>query len=377
MVKQIKLIYFTAFYLFLLTIASYNAHSQSTSIFLEGTATIAAHQSFFMENFIMEAEGFGISFEDNKENAGYTFRFEVEPFDPDQYIIRVNLYSNEDNTRLIFLSRFFTRLEDSYEFNQFLLFQSIIYIPSIQKALRGEIESVEQSNIIIEEAAEEIIEEKTEEIYEETTEESTEESMEEDNVITAIQTPERTEAAETPAENETSSNRRERDDNWRNMSIYIRASADYNILPTTNDSNFFGATAGVEFRRSGQLSFEPLIKLHLEGPDYAVAMAVGAGFKYPIKLIPYILLEPYGALLYSLTDSINSTANHFSAGLGFHISIRGGNRSAFFVDLNYFTNFYLDFSNITITSSSPYITEFFYQKPHVFGIGIGYKLGFF
>ena len=330
-----------------------------TSIYIEGTATLQGHQSFFMENFTMEAISFGLNVVDSRILAEYTFRFDVEPFGPDQYIIRIDFFNNENNARILSLARIFTHLEESYEFNQILLFQAIVLIPR---------------------ADERIIETVIEEV------ETIVEVEVEVEVIKMVEEP----------------------DDWRNKWLYIRASIDYpvsyfilqpdgliggmgvydgnynnpsRVSPIDNDIIALpGATLGLEVQILDWLSFEANVQLSFGRPGYyrLLNLAAAAELKFPLKMFGGFLISPYGTFVYPVINNATAYVEFplFAVGGGIQIGVRGGTSGAFFVDLSY--QHYLGdvIMHNTYGNLYPNPSQIHYRT-FIVKLGIGYKFGFF
>ena len=314
-------------------------------IFIEGITEIPEHWEFFDENFRIEAGGLGFTVVDDKADSEYTFKFEVEPSEYDDFIIITSLVSNEDDTELVSLSRFFEELEEAYDFTQFMFFQTVILIP--------------RSSVV--------------------------ETITETIVITI-----------------------EDNDDWRNKWLYIRASINYPIsfylLKSTGNSILFGgtavyhgditdpdryapidnritalpgATAGLELQFLRWMSIEPNFQVMFGEEGHFLSMAAGLELKFPIKLIRNFMLEPYAAASMPLNTSDAFTRYPpLAVGAGFQFAMKGGNSGAFFIDLNYMM------SLTDAVLRNPYGAD--YPKPErirfqrsVIGIGVGYKYGFF
>ena len=309
-------------------------------IFIEGTASNTAHQIFFMQNFRMEAAGLGFNVVADKADAEHTFRFEVAPTEEGDFLITTKLIANENDAELVSLSRYFNDLEESYEFNQILFFQTVILIPRT-----GIIETV-----IVQTVVDENDDWRNKWLY----------------LRGSIDYP---------------------------ITFYILrpngligGTGVYygtyenptRVSPIDNRTTALpGITLGLEIQFLNWMSIEPIFQVILGDPDNLFAIAAGVQLKIPIKLIRNLMLEPYGAITFPLNSS-TAYARYppLAVGAGLQIAVKGGNSGAFFADLNYM----LSLRNAIL--KNPY--EDMYPNPHeihfrrsVIGIGIGYKFGLF
>ena len=333
---------------------SFAADMPNRSVFIEGKAPWYEQQTFFLENFKMEAVALGYTVADNKRDAGYTFIFEVipniimyddgtqAPAPPDeaQFVLLVTFYRNEDNKELVYFEFLFTDLYEMYEYNQILFFRAAVNIPPID---------------------------------------------EEDFIV------------------------RENHD-WRNKWLYLRLSFDFPVtfyqLKSDGLIGGIGAyqntfddpkqtapldnrvvalpagTVGIEFQFLNFMSIEPNFQIgweHLNDTDLII-MGVGAELKFPLKILSNVVLEPYGAFVYpillpELSDVFDSFPQ-FGFGGGVQIAIKGGKSGAFFADINYMYYYGDAVIKNALGELFPKPEVIHFQRS-VIGIGVGYKIGIF
>ena len=333
--------------------ASFAAHAQNRSIFIEGTAVNAAQQAFFMDNFSMEGASVGYAIVDDKDSAAYTFRFDVVPNmveyedgtqaqappDEEQFVIMISFVRNADDSELISFGFPFTELDEMYEFNQYLFLRTAFVIPN-----EAEAEAQSQTQALVQE-----------------------------------------------------------DDAWRNKWLYLRASADFRVtFLVLNDANLIGgsavysgprddphpmpidnrisalpgATLGIELQFLDWMSIEPNFQVVLGDSDQFLFMALGAELKFPIKAVRNVILAPYGAFSYPLTISpVYFSFPLYTVGGGLQVGIKAGNIGALFVDINYM----LSLHNAALYN--PHVLHYpnpsiIHYRRSVLGIGLGYKFGF-
>jgi len=335
-------------------------------IFIEGTADSKEHLEFFMDNFVIEAEGAGYIVMESKDEAYHTMIFNVIPntgdiggeegqFPPDlyKYVIRISLVRNSDEFEILVFDFFFTDLEEMNEHNRELFQTATLYIPPL---------------------------------------------TEEDLRLARIER-----------------------NRWKNKWIYFRGSFDYPItfyalqrdetvlyngtslyLNTIDEPGYIdpigneimampGGTFGIEFQFLDFMSLETNFQFSWGDTrsNYFINMAVGAELKFPIKLerinlLENVVLAPYGTFVYHLNISENTFNSFpsFAVGPGIQVSAKGGSRGAFFIDIKYIFSFddaimknpWLDLPNDVHYAPNP--PEINYKRS-VIGVGIGYKIGFF
>ncbi|MCL2810193.1 MAG: hypothetical protein FWD24_09060 [Treponema sp.] len=346
MKKALFLVLFLAFAVF-----SYAVDLPNRSVFIEGTASVPAHRTFFLDNFRMEAGALGFNVANNRNEAGFIYSFNVQNFTDDydpsiRFIILVTLVHRESGMEMVSFGWPFAELDDMYEHNQFVFYKAAVLIPSL---------SDDEINELIELAAQ----------------------------------------AATP------------DFRWRNKWIYLRASFDYPITfyqllpegllggaavydPSDKDKLFQkldhivypmpGGTVGLEFQLLDFLSLEFNFQFTMGDTrdNMFFNMAAGAELKFPLKMFNNFIVQPYGTFVYPLSVSpIFLEFPEFFIGGGLQFAVKGGSSGAFFVDVNYLMA--LDSFGQTIMNNPwkdfPTPAGIQYNR-FVIGIGVGYKLGF-
>jgi hypothetical protein len=342
-----------------LTILVFSSFAQdfdfpSRDLYIEGTAAVGAHRTYFLDNFKMEATSLGFNVVNNKEDAGFTFRFDSQRYDND-FIVLITLTLNEGDVEIVNFGWPYSTLDEMYEYNQFVFFKAVVLIPGIDE---GEL------RVLMEKANEERV-----------------------------------------------------DRRWQDQRIYFRVSFDYPVsfyqllpdelygdpaigvykgdfeapdyvIPLNHYTIALPAlTAGLELQPIKFLGIEANIQAKLGQPEslWILKLIAGGQVKIPIRF-KNVMVEPYGAFMYPLTFSKDlrpdedkpalefiSYPDYFVGG-GVQICIKGGKKNAFFLDLNYvfapgqktiLENMYPDFEPSGI-----------HYKHYVIGIGIGYKMGF-
>ena len=327
--------------------------AQNRSIYIEGTAQNTEQRDFFLENFRMEGESLGYNIVTVRANAGYVLRFNVvpnvitysdgttEPAPPEEgrYIVFLSLLRGSDNFELSNIGFAFTELSEMYAYNQYLFFRSVISIPP-------------------------------------------------------------PEAAPAAA--------RDINLNWQNYFLYFRVAINYPIRfyilqqstdliggigvydgtflnPTRvapMDHKFLalpGLSLGVEFQVLDLLSIEPVFNVFLGdfSEQMYLNMEAGALVKYNIKGFNDLVISPYGAFMYSLTESEDfADFPKMSAGAGVMFAFRTGESGSFIFDIGYMYRLGLINAHNPHRNLFPNPPTIGYQN-HTISIGLGYRHGFF
>jgi len=336
----------------------------NNNIFVEGTASRADQREFFQTNFNMEATALGYNITEDRDEAGYIYRYSVVPNmvmyddgiersappDEPQYVIQMSVIRNEDDFEVLSYSFLFSDLDEIYEYNQFLFFRA---------------------NLPFAEGEEKVV------------------------YISP-------------------------DTSWRDKWIYLRVSFDYPItfyvlqpdglyegksvwngpkdaiknpdlfsIPLNHRVNALpGATVGIEvqFLKFMSVEFNFQINLGDTVNNKFLNMAAGAQLKFPLKFVNSLILEPYGAFTYPLKISnIFSSFPPYSIGGGIQVCTKGGKNGAFFVDVNYMFSLknaamYNQYNIKDSEGNKSYLfehPEFINYKRFVIGLSAGYKYGLF
>ncbi|MDR2543182.1 MAG: hypothetical protein LBC80_07025 [Treponema sp.] len=345
--KKALFFLFLAFYSFSAA-SSFTIEMPNRRIFIDGTAIRPYLLEYFHSNFTFEALGTGYTIAENKDDAGFIFKFDValnpnRNLDPNHYIITISLINNANDTEILSFDFFFTHIEEMYLYNQFLFFRAISIIPPITEEdiiVSGDIEAGHLSVL---------------------------------------------------------------DTSWKDKWLYLRASLEY---PMTfyilqpkgliggigiydgdyDDPNRVspldhkilampGITFGLELQFLNFMSFGLNLQLSLGDTINAgfINTAIGAELKFPLKYFSGFLIEPYAACYFPLTVSdIFAKFPSSVFGGGLQIGTRGGKNGVFFVDIKYLMSIanagmYNQFEDLF---PEPSVT---YYKRDFLGIGIGYK----
>jgi len=346
LINMRKVLFLTVFFFITCTLGVVYAFAKNIPneyLYIEGTAENEDYIEFFLWIFNIEAAGTGYIVTESKNEAAYTFRFDItpnvieddegiqHPADDNLYSMRISLIDNSNDEEILHFYFFFSYLEDIFDYSQLIFQKAVVYIP-----------------------------------------------------------PYRTEA----------------DTVWQGKWLYVRASLDYPVsfyalqpaglfggqaayfgddisLPNNIqrlDNIIFpqpGITLGAELQFLNFLSFELNLQIKMGDPttNFFTNFALGANIKFNFKT-SYFMFQPYGTLLIPLNVSnVFNEYPSFAAGGGIQIGVWGGRNGMFFIDvnyLNYFGNVHM--KNIYTFAPNP---PFIQYKHFVFGIGAGYKFGFF
>ncbi|MCL2802091.1 MAG: hypothetical protein FWD28_10070 [Treponema sp.] len=345
-----KLIFLSILVIF--SVSSFAFELPNRSIFIEGSASVSAHRTFFMTNFRMEASAMGFTVASTRAEAGYTFRFDVQPYsdeyDPSiRFIVLITLTYNETDQEMVSFGWPFAEIDDMYEYNQFVFYRAAVLIPGIS-----------ESDI--------------------------------ENLLASGGGGRARRGAADQGE-------------WKFNWLYVRASLDYPISFYLNpDSAIWGPappaetvkvhnrilpapglTIGLEVMFLDFLSLEVNAQVIMGNLVSSVNLSdfnlsVGAELKYIFRL-NNIMFQPYGTFIYHLMSSTAFAESDgfpsFSFGGGIQIGVRGPGSGIFFLNVNYLTSF----DGVKIkndygpTHPNP---DFIGFDRFVVGLGFGFKYGF-
>jgi hypothetical protein len=301
-------------------------------------------QAFFQEQFTMETIAAGYTVTESQKAADYVLKLTIGPnmieyddgtsdmpgpYDP-QYLLRLNLVRNDDNSDVVEFGFPFTSLDEMYDFNLYLLYQAMANVPMTKLTDILEYDHWRNKWIYL--------------------------RADVDYFITAYL------ADGSKTNSEWDPNKGNAGD-WKPLDT--RAAQEVALMP--------GATIGLEFQFLNWMSLEGNFKFIFGDPSGANGFipTMGLYLKFPIKPAKYFMLEPYlGADFPSITLPNFREQSIVGVGGGFQFGVRGGNMGAFFADVSYM----YDIGNL-----------WYYQKDNldvhwnrwVLGIGLGYKVGFF
>ncbi|MCL2276660.1 MAG: hypothetical protein FWC21_02055 [Treponema sp.] len=330
-------------------------HLPNQFLFIEGTAEKEEHLEAFLWAFGVEAGGAGYTVMASKEEAAYTFKFDVSANRTDeggfheyenQYIVRISLVENSNDEEILFFNFYFTEIDEIYERSQSLFNMATVYIPPGKR-------DIYYTHIV--------------------------------------------------------------DRSWQNKWVYFRASLDYPISffalqpiglfgnraaympgPTLNslpESTQIldhiilpqpGLTVSVEAQFLNFLGAELGFKFNLGNPEtYSfLNVTMNLAVKFNLKTENF-MIQPYiGGLIPLVTsDDVFDTFPGFAMGAGVQAGVKGGRNGVIFVDLNFMYSFgeVLMRNRYAKTNSNGMaiapMPALIHYKHFVFGIGIGYKFG--
>jgi hypothetical protein len=311
---------------------------------------------FFQKNFAMEIAGAGYTVTENVLEADYSLRLRVlsnatvrgdgtsQPAPPgqDQYTLQITLLRNSDNSQVVSLSFGFSELEEMYNHNLSLVYQTLANVP----LSRGGDDKTVVKFMVGKDG--------------------------------------------------------ERVDWWRNKWVYLRVSADYPInyyqiqSDGLYDDDFIyegsasaptrysritpqivampGATVGVEVQFLDWMSLEAnFVARFWDLAGFAFMPGVGVQLKFPIKPSTYFMIEPYAGGVIS-TNSIDGSFSRYSVGGGAQFGVKSGDAGIVFFDANFM--YPLD-EAVTFNADDHFTKpQILHWKQFVIGLSIGFKTGF-
>ena len=316
-----------------------------------------AQAEFFQKNFAMEIAGAGYTVTESPMEAEYSLRLRVRsnapvysdgtsgPVPPgeDLYTLQITLLRNSDNSQVVSLSFGFSQLEEMYNHNLSLVYQTLANVPLSKTDDKTLVKYMVGQNA-------------------------------------------------------------DRDDWWRNKWIYIRLSFDFPISyyqskpdglyegaftydgPIEHPPRYSrinhqiiplpGATIGLEVQFLYWMSLEANLEMRFgDAVGSALMPGVGAQLKFPIKPSTHFMVEPYAAgLISTYLEDFAVTFPRYAVGGGVQFGVRGGRMGAFFLDVNY-----LHFLAETVTNNPDPVfpqPERLHWNRFVVGLSLGYKVGF-
>jgi hypothetical protein len=316
---------------------SFAADVNNTTIFLEGTAARPEQLAYFMENFEVEGTAAGYVFAEKKADAGYTFKFRVEPYsnpvDPlSQFIIFISLILNENDSEMLSFGWPFANLEEMYEYNQYIFLRTVINIPrpEAQTQIVQEDDSWRNKWLYVRASFDFPI---------------TFYKLMGDGLLDGIAVTDPSGTKAVPIDN-----------------LVI-------ALPAL--------TLGIEVQIFKWLSVEPQFQAgweYLQDENF-FTMTAGLEVKFPLKFVKHIMLEPYAAVVMPIlqTKDIFDSFPIIGFGGGLQLGIKAGKPGVLFADVNY-----MYFGNTGMHNPfGDYFPEppvIHYQRSAI-GLGLGYKFG--
>jgi len=320
-------------FLLLLAIPSF----ANENIYIEGTAVEASHRMYFMDNFAMEASSLGYNVVSNRQDAAYTFRFEVS-YNDDQYgdepapqfILKIALINNANNAEMLSFTFPYSTLDEMYEYNQFLFVRAVTSIPPDED---GAVNRSWQNRILYIRA-----------------------SFDYPIVFYALQS----------------------DGLHAGVAAYNDNRTNFDSLDNKVIARP-GATIGLEVQIIKFLAVEANIQGYWGAPgnDQFFNLGVNAQIKVPI-MFPGVVLQPYGAFScpFFVSDVFTQYYPPFSLGGGIQAGVKAGKRGSIFIDVNYLVNVKKVATRNPFGDFAPNPPNIFYRRS-VIGLSAGYKIGFF
>ena len=339
-------------FLALLIAAAASAAAQSREdvrIYIPLVVAVEPMQAdFFQKNFAMEIAAAGYTVTENVVEADYSLRLRVtENTTPGEhrYVLQINLIRNSDNSQVVSLSFGFSELEEMYNHNLSLIYQTLANVP----LSRGGDDKTLVKFMVGKDG--------------------------------------------------------ERDDWWRNKWLYLRVSADYpinyyQIKPDGLYKGGFvfegemespgrfsritpqvvampGATVGLEVQFLSWMSFEANVELRLwDVAGFAFLPGIGAQLKFPLKPFNYFMLEPYGAFVISASNEGESISfSRYSIGGGMQFGVKGRDEGVFFFDASFIYSLGEVITPNTDTSFRQ--PAALHWNRFAIGLSVGFKTGFF
>jgi hypothetical protein len=325
------------------------------NLYIDGTAEVNSHRTYFMDNFKMEATALGFNVVNTKEEAGYTFNFDSQRYDSD-FIVLITLTLNEGDVEIVNFGWPYSNLDEMYEYNQFVFFRAVVLIPGIDE---DELRAL----------------------------------MEQERIDTRWQY--KRVYFRVSFDYPISFYELQPMDDLYNKNSAYRGDFEnpIDVTPLTHHVIALPAvTAGIEFQPLKFLAIEANVHAKLGEPNNNAVLNImaGAQIKVPIRF-KQIMVEPYAAFLYPLLsmplslNQVNASKGFtefpdFFVGGGIQFCIKGGKRGSFFADANFM--FVPPFAQKKEAILNNYLGELFpnpgkfHYKPFIVGISIGYKLGF-
>jgi hypothetical protein len=403
--KRIMAWLFLVFFITGLCFSAFAQTQEDSSIYIRSFAQNPAHADFFRENFAMEALRGGYNLTNNLGDANFILALTVMPntifFDDGteepapseekQFLLRLSMTRAGDNIEIVAFSFPFTELYEMNDHNPYLLRHVMANVPFS----RPDADIVRSAEVeIIREVTTEVIRE----IEVEVVREIEVEVIREVEVVREVPVVRyETLVMEVPVEEP---------DSWRNMRLYLRISADlpinyYQIRSEGlfNGTHIFdgsidnptrysrlddqilmipGATIGLELQFLDWMSLEANFEIRFADViDYAFVPGFGLQLKFPIKPARHFKLSPYlaGSYTWNWANHINSFPG-LALGGGFQFNVRGGNRGAWFLDLNFMQSLDQVHTKNVINPELFPNPDILRWNRFVVGLSIGYKFGF-
>jgi len=312
------------------------------NLYIEGTAEVSSHRTYFMDNFKMEASALGFNVVDNKADAGYTFKFESQRYDND-FIVLITLTLNEGEVEIVSFGWPYSNLDEMYEYNQFVFFRAVVLIPGIDedelRTLMGQ-ERIDPRW-------------RNKWIYLRVTFDYpiAFHILKDDGLI--------------------GGGAYHKDYDPIDPGSLNPLPVFHQIFPTP------GVTVGIEIQPLSFLRLEVNFQVHLGnsiGDNMFLNMAAGAALKVPLKFFKSFDIAPYGAFLYPLTISSEYVElPQFFIGGGVEVDVKMGKSGALVFDVNYM--FALTDTIMKNPYGESYLPPAIHYNRFDLGLKVGYKFG--
>jgi len=314
------------------------------NLYIEGSAEVSSHRTYFMDNFKMEASALGFNVVDNKADAGYTFKFDSQRYEGD-FIVLITLTLNDGDVEIVNFGWPYSNLDEMYEYNQFVFFKAAVLIPGVNED--------ELRTMMAQERIDPRWRNKW--VYLRVT-------FDYPIAFNILK-----KSDELIGGSGAYLGKFDKPDNIQHI--------DHKILPMP------GATVGIEIQPLNFLRLEVNFQAHLGNTEdnMFLNLAAGAALKVPLKFFKSFDIVPYGAFLYPLTISPDYVKfPQFFVGGGVEVDVKMGKSGALVFDFNYMLPFPL---TDTVVMKNPYTTapnppEIHFNRFDL-GIKVGYKVGLF
>jgi hypothetical protein len=137
------------------------------------------------------------------------------------------------------------------------------------------------------------------------------------------------------------------------------------------------ATLGAEFQFLNWMSAEGGFQLTFGDPmGMSFVPVIDLQLKFPLKPSRHFMIEPYLTGAFPLTTAANAIQfPKAGIGGGVQFGVKGGERGAFFFDMNFI--YFLGQVEIKHTYGTNYTPPTLLYNRFVIGFGLGYKVGFY
>jgi hypothetical protein len=315
------------------------------SIFIDGTAEISSHKTYFMDNFKMEATGLGFKVANSKEEAEYTFKFEAVRYEGD-FMLLITLILNDGDAEMVNFGQPYSNLDEMYDYNQFVFYKAVVLIPGID---------VDELNKLLEQ---ERIDPRWRNkwVYFKAT-------FDYPIAFHIL---------------------KKSDDLIGGSGAYLGKKENPDFIQYVGHNIFPmpGATVGIEIQPFNFLRFEVNFQVHLGSPDGKstfLNMAAGAALKVPLKFFKSFDIVPYVAGIYPLFKIspayVESAFPKFFIGGGIEVDVKMGKSGALVFDVNYMFALKDTVMKNPYGNYAPEPKEIHFNRFDL-GLKVGYKIGF-